>query len=112
MGAADAFTPSQALLDIQSDAKVTGGITVDGSTLDVTVGTLAPRYMGVMPAVEHTCYVFTNRQSVIDHSQMRYMLCEWGIDAYGNVRVDPSVFRDNQGFFTLSARIELCHEYL
>ena len=129
MGAADAFTPSQALLDIQSDAKVTGGITVDGSTLDVrlqvvarnagyrgttavTIGTLAPRYMGVMPAAERTCYVFTNGQSVIDHSQMRYMLCEWDIDAYGNVRVDPSVFRDNKGFFTLSARIELCHEYL
>ena len=102
---------------------------MDGSTLDVrlqvlarnagyrgttavTVGTLASRYMGVMPAPERTCYVFTNGQSVIDHSQMLYMLREWDIDAYGNVRVDPSVFRDNQGFFTLSARIELCHEYL
>lgn len=128
MDAAEAFTPSQDLLDIHSGAKVSGGVSVDGSTMDVrlqvvarntgykgtsrvVIGTLAPRYMGIMPSTEHTCYVMTDTQSVIDHSLMRYRIVEWGVDSYGNVHVDPSVFRDNKGFFTLAARIDLCHEY-
>lgn len=127
--AAAAFTPSHDLLDIQPAAKFTGCVTVDGSTLDVRlqfdarnaeyrgtepvmIGNLVPRYMGVLSSPEHVSYVYANNQSVIDHSQMRYLLREWELNAYGEVKVDPSVFRDNQGFFTLSARIELCGGYV